>query len=183
MELGRKSMALVWKELEEERHRLTEQALKLSREKDALNGALTEAHGAVIGKAGELAEANNSIGDLKLKLKGLEEALEEAKTREGNLAKALEGEKQLRQNEGLNFADHVAGENRWLERLAVVANQAAAQLATMGMPDVRYAPERNVRAHCTLTLFFEKVVHALEQLHANRAASLAEESRMLCQAP
>ena len=67
------------KELEEERHRLTEQALKLSREKDALNGALTEAHGTIIGKAGELAEANNSIGDLKLKLKGLEEALEEAK--------------------------------------------------------------------------------------------------------
>ena len=67
--------------------------MKLSREKDALNGALTEAQGAVIGKAGELAEANNSIGDLKLKLKGLEEALEEAKTREGNLAKALEGEK------------------------------------------------------------------------------------------
>ena len=86
----------------------------------------------------------------------------------------------MRQNEGLNFADHVAGENHWLECLAAVTNQAAAQLATMGMPDVRYAPERSVSAHCTLTLFFEKDVHALEQLHANRVASLAEDSRMLC---
>src|SRR4051812_35818093 len=40
---------------------------------------------------------------------------------------------------------------------------------------------RSVSANCSLTMFFEKVVRALEQLHANRAASLAEESRMLCQ--
>ena len=51
----------------------------------------------------------------------------------------------------------------------------------MGMPDVRYAPERSVSANCSLTLFFEKVVGALERLHANRAASLADESRRLCQ--
>ena len=64
---------------------------------------------------------------------------------------------------------------------ATVANQAAAQLATMGMPDVRYVPERSVSANCSLTMFFEKVVVALERLHANRAASLADESRRLCQ--
>ena len=52
--------------------------------------------------------------------------LSEAKTREGTLAKELEAEKQLRKNEGLNFADHVEGEYRWLARLATVANQAAA---------------------------------------------------------
>ena len=52
--------------------------------------------------------------------------LSEATTREGTLAKELEAEKQLQTNEGLNFADHVAGENRWLDRLATVANQAAA---------------------------------------------------------
>ena len=34
--------------------------------------------------------------------------LSEAATREGTLAKELEAEKQLRENEGLNFADHVA---------------------------------------------------------------------------
>ena len=52
--------------------------------------------------------------------------LEEAKTREGTLAKELEAKKRLREKEGLNFADHMAGENRWLDRLATVANQAAA---------------------------------------------------------
>ena len=36
-------------------------------------------------------------------------------------------------------------------------------------------------ANCSLTMFFEKVVDALERLHANRAASLADESRRLCQ--
>ena len=76
---------------------------------------------------------------------------------------------------------YVAGENRWLDRLATVANQAAAQLAIMGMLDVRYVPERSVSANCSLTMFFQKVVSALERLHANRAASLADESRRLCQ--
>ena len=76
--------------------------------------------------------------------------------------------------------DHVEGENRWLDHLATVANQAAGQLATMGMPDVRYTPERSVSTNCSLTLFFEKVVGALERLHANRAASLADEARRLC---
>ena len=87
----------------------------------------------------------------------------------------------MRENEGLNFADHMAGENRWLDRLTTVANQAAAQLAIMGMPDVRYVPERSVSANCSLTMFFEKVVGALEWLHANRAASLADESWRFCQ--
>ena len=36
-------------------------------------------------------------------------------------------------------------------------------------------------ANCSLTMFFEKVVGALERLHANRAASLADESRRFCQ--
>ena len=35
--------------------------------------------------------------------------------------------------------------------------------------------------NCSLTLFFEKVVGALERLHANRTASLADEARRLCQ--
>ena len=108
--------------MEAERDGLKEQALKLSQEKDTLNSALTEAQGAVVSKAGELSKANNCIEDLKLKLEGLEKVLSEAKTREWTLAKELEGEKLLRKNEGLNFADHVAGENRWLDRLATVAN-------------------------------------------------------------
>ena len=51
----------------------------------------------------------------------------------------------------------------------------------MGMPDVKYTSEQNVSANCSLTLFFERVVGALERLHANRAASLADEARRLCQ--
>ena len=46
---------------------------------------------------------------------------------------------------------------------------------------MRYVPERSVSANCSLTMFFEKVVGALEWLHTNRAASLADESRRLCQ--
>ena len=53
---------------------------------------------------------------------------------------------------------------------AAVQAMAVAQLATMGMPDVKYVPERSVSANCSLTMFFEKVVRALERLHANRAA-------------
>ena len=67
-------------ELEAERDGLKEHALKLSQEKDTLNSAVTEAQGAVVSKAGELSETNNSIKDLKLKLEGLEKVLEEAKT-------------------------------------------------------------------------------------------------------
>ena len=51
----------------------------------------------------------------------------------------------------------------------------------MGMPDMRYVPEWSVSANCSLAMFFEKVVGALEQLHAYRAASLADEARRLCQ--
>ena len=50
----------------------------------------------------------------------------------------------------------------------------------MGMSDVRYAPETSLSPNANLTLFFERVVSALERLHSNQAASLAEESRMLC---
>nr|XP_040253455.1 tol-Pal system protein TolA-like [Aegilops tauschii subsp. strangulata] len=60
------------KELEVERDRLKEQALKVAEEKDTLNGALVEAQGAVLGKAEELSRANDSIKDLKLKLEDKE---------------------------------------------------------------------------------------------------------------
>ena len=54
------------------------------------------------------------------------------------------------------------------------------QLATMGMPNVRYTPERNVSPNAKLTVFFEGILGALEQLHSNRAASLADEAWRLC---
>ena len=52
--------------------------------------------------------------------------------------------------------------------------------ATMGMPNVRYAPEPNVSPNAKLTLFFEGVLGALEQFRSNRATSLANEARKLC---
>ena len=131
------------KELEAERDGLKEQALKLSQEKDTLNSALTEAQGAAVSRAGELSEANNSIKDLRLKLEGLEKMLLEARAREGTLTKNLETEKQLRKNEAANHKDFVEGENHWIGHLEGIAGRITTQLATMGMPNVRYTPEHN----------------------------------------
>ena len=83
-------------------------------------------------------------------------------------------------NETPSLNDQVAGEKRWLERLAAIANSATNQLDTIGMPDLRYAPEANLRPNANLTIYFEKVVGALGRLHYNRATSLAEESEILC---
>ena len=104
-----------------------------------------------------------------------------ALTREGLLTKELEMEKQLLRNETANLKDHKADEKRWLERLAAVANSAADQLAIMGVSGMEYALEVNLSPNASLTIYFERVVGALKRLHSNRAASLAEESRILCQ--
>ena len=45
---------------------------------------------------------------------------------------------------------------------------------------MRYTPKRNTSPNTKLTIFFEGVLGALEQLHSNRAASLADEARRLC---
>ena len=100
------------KELEVERDGLKDQALKMAKEKDTLNGALVEAQGAVLGKAEQLTKANDSTKDLKLKLEGLEGMLSEAKAWEETLAKDLEAEKQPRKNEAANHKKFVEGENR-----------------------------------------------------------------------
>ena len=97
-----------------ERNELKDQVLKLSKEKDTLNGALAEAHDTTISKVGELSEANNSIRDLKLKLEDLKKMMLEAKAWEGILTKDPEIERQLRWNEAANLNDHVEGEKRWL---------------------------------------------------------------------
>jgi len=117
-----------------------------------------------------------SIKYLKLKLEGLEGTLSEVRAGEETLTKNLEKERQLRKNETANHEDFVKGENLWISRLADVAGRITTQLATMGMPNVRYTPERNMSPNAKLTIFFEGVLGALEQLHYNRAASLADES-------
>ena len=50
----------------------------------------------------------------------------------------------------------------------------------MGLPNVRYAPERSGTVNAKLTQFFEGVLGALAYLHSNRTATLAEEARRLC---
>jgi len=77
------------RELEVAQDELKEQALKLSNEKSTLNSALVEAQGAVISRAGELSEAQNSIRDLKLKLEDLEKLLSESRAREETLTRSL----------------------------------------------------------------------------------------------
>ena len=91
--------------------------------------------------------------------------LTEAKAWEGALAKELETEKQLQKNEAAEHKDFKEGVNRWIGRLEDVAGRITAQLATMGMPNARYAPERSGTTNAKLTLFFKGVLGALELLH------------------
>nr|XP_020173518.1 uncharacterized protein LOC109759093 [Aegilops tauschii subsp. strangulata] len=93
------------KDEEVERDELKRQALELTGERNAANGALADAQVAVLSKAGLVSTANESIKDLKLKLEGLEETLSEAKAREGTLAKDPEAEKELRKNKAANHKD------------------------------------------------------------------------------
>jgi len=104
----------------------------------------------------------------------------EVRSREETLTKALEDEKQLRRNDAANQEDYVKGENLWISRLVGVAERLTTQLAAMGMPNFKYSPEVNVSPNARLTLFFEGVLEALEQLCSNRATSLANEARKLC---
>ena len=106
--------------------------------------------------------------------------LSEGRARQETLTRSFEEEKQLRANEAASHQDYVAGENRWINRLEEVAGRVTLQLATMWMPNVRYAPERRETVNTKLTLFFEGVLGALAYLHSNRAATLAEEARRLC---
>nr|XP_040249570.1 nucleolar and coiled-body phosphoprotein 1-like [Aegilops tauschii subsp. strangulata] len=167
-------------ELEAERDGLKDQALRLAEEKDTLNGALTEEQGAILVKAEQLSTANDSIKDLTSKLEALEGILSEAKAREGTLAKALETERQLRKDEAAIHKDFMDAEDRWIGLLEDVADKITAQLATMGMPTVRYAREHSGSTRAKLTLFFEVVLGALEQLQSNRESTLADESRHMC---
>ena len=54
------------------------------------------------------------------------------------------------------------------------------QLAIMGMPNFRYSQEVNINPNARLTLFFEGVLDALEQLRSSQANYLANEARKLC---
>ena len=70
----------------------------------------------------------------------------------------------------------------WTERLVDVAEKLAAQLSTMGLQGFRYSSDDRVSTSARLTMFFDRVLEALEQLHSNRTTHLANESRKLCRA-
>ena len=106
--------------------------------------------------------------------------LSESRAREETLTRSLEEEKQLRANEAASHQEYVVGENRWISHLEVVADRVTLQLATMGMPNVRYAPERSGTVNAKLTQFFEGILGALGYLHSNKTTTLAEEARRLC---
>ena len=50
----------------------------------------------------------------------------------------------------------------------------------MDMPNFRYSQEANISPSARLTLFFERVLDALEKLRSSRATYLANEARKLC---
>ena len=108
---------------------------------------------------------------MKQKLEGLEKTLTEATAWEGALTKSLAEERQLWKNDAANHADFMKGEDLWISRLADVANRITKQLASMGMPEVRYAPKPSTCPNAKLTLFFKGVLGALEQFDSNRASS------------
>ena len=91
---------------------------------------------------------------------------------EETLGTDLEAEKLQRKNEAANHKDFVEGQNRWISRLVNVAGRLTAQLAVMGMPDVRLSEDRNTSPNVRLTLFFERILDALEQLRSSRATYL-----------
>ena len=68
------------------------------------------------------------------------------------------------------------GENRWISRLEDVAGRITTQLATMGMSNVRYAPDRSMTPNARLIPFFEGVLGALEHFRSTRATFLANEA-------
>ena len=51
----------------------------------------------------------------------------------------------------------------------------------MGMPDIKYSQVANISSNARLTVFFERILDALEQLCSSRVTYLANEARKLCQ--
>nr|XP_040258442.1 titin homolog [Aegilops tauschii subsp. strangulata] len=161
--------------LELEREELKKEVSKLTEDRDRANCTLADLQVTISDKTKLLSEANNSINDLKLKLDTLEETLSEVKAREEALNKALESERQLRKDDAAAHKDYVDTINLRIGRLIDVAGKLTTQLAAMGMPHIRYSQEVNISPNSRMTLFFERVLDALEQLPSNCATYLANE--------
>nr|XP_020153351.1 translation initiation factor IF-2-like [Aegilops tauschii subsp. strangulata] len=116
----------------------------------------------------------------ELKLDGLEGTLSEVRSREETLTKDLEEEKRQRRDGATEYEEYAKGMNLWIGCLVDVAGKLTAQLAVMGVPDIKLSEDRNISPNARLTLFFERILDALDQLRSNRATYLANEARWLC---
>nr|XP_020159461.1 paramyosin-like [Aegilops tauschii subsp. strangulata] len=166
--------------LELEREELEKEISKLTEDMDTANRTLVDLQVAVSDKTKLLSEASDSIDDLKLKLDTLEGTLSEVRAREETLNKAPEGERLLRQDAAAAHKDYVDSINLWTGRLIDVAERLTIQLALMDMPNFRYSQEANISPSDSLTLFFECVLDAPEQLRSSQETYLANEARKLC---
>ena len=86
-------------------------------------------------------------------------------------------------NETANLKDHKADEKRCLECLAAVANSAADQLAIMRVLGMEYAPEVNLSANTSLTVYFERVVGALNGSTPTGRSPLPKSPRFFARGP
>nr|XP_020149800.1 cytospin-A-like [Aegilops tauschii subsp. strangulata] len=150
--------------LELEREQLKKEILTLTEFGDMANRTLADLQVAVFDKTKLLPKADKTIGDLKLKLDTLEGTLSEGKAREDTLTKALEDERQLKKDDATAHKDYVASVNLWISRLIDIAERLTTQLSIMGMPNFRYSQEADMNPNARLTLFFEGIFEALEQL-------------------
>ena len=107
-------LELEWEELKKE-------ISKLTGDRDTANRTLADLQVTISDKTKLLSEANNSIGDLKLKLDTLEGTLLEDRAREETLNKALQDERQLRQDDAAAHKDYVDSVKLRISRLIDVA--------------------------------------------------------------
>lgn len=170
------------KKLEMELEEHGKKVSTLKTERDEALRSLAEAQVTVSNKSRDLSTANESIRDLNLKLTTQKETLDVAETRKKTLAENLQKESELVKSAAFEHNDYVRGMEIWTEKLVDVARKLAAQLSTMGSEDYREPLDDKMPHSTTLTMFFDYVLEALEQLDSNRAAHLASESRKLCQA-
>jgi len=154
----------------------------LETKRDKALHSLMETQVAASEKTQQLTFAKESIADLELKLTTLKETLETARGRERTLIKDLQNEQELLKSAAAAHNDHVSGVQIWTEKLVDIAEKLATQLSTMGLQGFRYSFDDRVSTSAKLTMFFDRVLEALEQLHSDRTTHLANESCKLCRA-
>ncbi|KAM3349135.1 hypothetical protein ACQJBY_022336 [Aegilops geniculata] len=157
-----------------------EELLTLKEEREKGIHSLAELQVAMADKREELNVANNSIGDLNLKLATLTQTLDDTRKREQELLKEIHDERALLESAATTqntFRDNVM---HWTESLVKIAADIDRELVKMGVQGFGYSPDEGMPPSAKLHLFFKGVVMALRQLQDMYPKHLAEESRRLC---